>query len=279
MKFLFWILAILSVPVGLFVSIISYATYGLGLTGTAFGDVVCIVGVPAVVVCVACTVFGIIKLRKGDLKKACVFALVGVIYCAIIGVGMVVDTLVDNVQLKNLVEELNNEQFGEGWDSPPAIEGIPELYQEVLNKFYATVCSRSNGDVLMDLGAVPMAEHYGDVAEDNIGFALMDLNGDKVDELVIGTVASAEGEATTVFCIYSDPENPFYSICAVEGEGYYLHAGETDSSYVVEHIALNSAWVITPAETENTFDFMDWESPLDPAGRLTLDLIPFSRYK
>ena len=34
-----------------------------------------------------------------------------------------------------------------------------------------------------------MADYYGDVGLDNIGFDMMDVNGDNVDELLNGTVA------------------------------------------------------------------------------------------
>ena len=88
MKILFWILAILSIPVGLFVSIVCYMSHGLGLTGTGLGEVVCIAGMLAAVICIVCMVLGIIKLRKGDVKKAIVFALAGVAYCGIIIAGI-----------------------------------------------------------------------------------------------------------------------------------------------------------------------------------------------
>ena len=70
MKILFWILAVVSILIGLFVSVVCYMSHGLGLTGTGFGEVVCLVGMVAAVVCIACTVLGIIKLRKGNAKKA-----------------------------------------------------------------------------------------------------------------------------------------------------------------------------------------------------------------
>ena len=131
----------------------------------------------------------------------------------------------------------------------------------------------------MNLGAVSMAEYYGDAPLDNIGFVLMDLNGDKVDELVIGAVAQAEQQGNEIFCIYSDPQNPSYVINGVEGKLYYLHSGEAAGTYEAEIVGRDSAWVIETAESENTFDFNLKEGAMDPAGRMTLDLIPFSSYK
>ena len=279
MKILFWILAILSIAVGLFVSVVCYMSHGLGLTGTGIGEVVCIVGMLAAVICMICTVLGSKKLRKGDAKRAVVFAVAGLVYCGIIIGGIFLDDAVDTLLLKKSIAERNAQLYGENWDAPPAIEGIPEGYQEVLNKYYAVVLDRWPADQLMDLGAVSMAEYYGDAPLDNIGFVLMDLNGDKVDELVIGAVAQAEQQGNEIFCIYSDPQNPSYVINGVEGKLYYLHSGEADGTYEAEIVGHHSAWIIETAERENTFDFNLKEGAMDPDGRMTLDLIPFSRYK
>ena len=279
MKILFWILAILSIAVGLFVSVVCYMSHGLGLTGTGIGEVVCIVGMLAAVICMICTVLGSKKLRKGDAKRAVVFAVAGLVYCGIIIGGIFLDDAVDTLLLKKSIAERNAQLYGENWDAPPAIEGIPERYQEVLDKYYAVIRDQWPAERLMDLGAVSMAEYYGDAPLDNIGFVLMDLNGDKVDELVIGAVAQAEQQGNEIFCIYSDPQNPSYVINGVEGKLYYLHSGEADGTYEAEIVGHHSAWIIETAERENTFDFNLKEGAMDPAGRMTLDLIPFSRYK
>lgn len=278
MKILFWMLAVLSIPVGLFVSIVCYMSHGLDLSGTGIGEVVCIVGMPAAVVCIVCAVLGIRSLRKGSEKRALAFALAGIAFCGMIVAGIYIDDAVDTVLLEKSIAERNEQLYGEHWDASPAIDGIPEGYQEVLNKYYAVIRDEWPAERLMDLGAVPMPEYYGDAPLDSIGFALMDLNGDKVEELVIGAVQAAP-QANEIFCIYSDPRNPSYVINGVEGKLYYLHPGETDGMYEAEIVGHQSAWVIEPAKSENTFDFDLKEGAMDPAGRMALELIPFSRYK
>ena len=158
MKILFWILAILSIAVGLFVSVVCYMSHGLGLTGTGIGEVVCIVGMLAAVICMICTVLGSKKLRKGDAKRAVVFAVAGLVYCGIIIGGIFLDDAVDTLLLKKSIAERNAQLYGENWDAPPAIEGIPEGYQKVLNKYYAVIRDQWPAERLMDLGAVSMAE-------------------------------------------------------------------------------------------------------------------------
>ena len=279
MKILFWILAIVSIPFGFFMTIVSWFADGLGLAGTPIGQVVNIAGMLSLVVSIVCVVLGIIKLRRKDVKKAVIFALVGVAYSAIILGGTYLDEAVHTMLMERDIAARDEQLYGEGWDAAPAIEGIPELYQEVLNEYYAVVRDRWPAEELMDLGAVGMADYYGEASLDNIGFALVDLNGDRVDELVIGAVAQADQQGNEIFCIYTDPENPFYAINSVEGWVYYLHAGEADGTYEAEIVGLDSAWVIETAESENTFDFNIKEGAMDSAGRLTLAMTPFAQYK
>ena len=65
MKILFWVIAIVSIPVGWFMTAVSFLSHGLGLCGTGIGQIVCILGMASVVVSIVCAVLGIIKLRKG----------------------------------------------------------------------------------------------------------------------------------------------------------------------------------------------------------------------
>lgn len=279
MKILFWILAIISIPVGLFVSIVCMLSRGLGLSSTIFGDIVCIAGMFALVVSVVCMVLGIIKLRKGYVKKALVIALIGVVYSCIMVAGIYIDDAVDTMQMEKDIAERNAQLYGEGWDAAPAIEGIPELYQEVLNKFYAVVRDAFPADQLVDLGAMTMAERYGDTPLDNIGFSLMDVNGDGVNELLIGTVMPVEEGGTEIFCMYSDPENPHLNLQSLEGETYYLHSGTTDDVYIAEIGGENAVWLLGAEAGESIVNITYQEGTPDPANRLTLEMIPFSQYK
>lgn len=278
-KVLFGILAIASVLAGLFASVVGFFSLGLGLSGSGVGAVLDVIGTLGVFAGIFGVVMGIIKLRKSKTKQAFLFVLLGVILCAVYLLGFTVNEAVSTIHFEQEVAAQMEELYGEGWNSAPAIEGIPELYQEVLNKFYVVVKNRWSAEELMDLGAVAMPDYYGDVAEENIGFALMDLNGDQVDELVIGTTNPAEGEGTILFCIFSDPKNPFYSFSSVEGEIHYLHTNAADGSYLMEVVNPSVVWQIQPAQEENVFDFIAWDGTVDPSGRMTLELIPFSQYK
>ena len=279
MKILFWILAILSFPVGLFISFVCYMSHGLGLSGTWIGEIVCIAGMLAVIVCIVCAVLGIQNLRKGNGKKAIAFALAGVVYCGIIIAGIFIDDAMDSMLLEKSIAERDVQLYGENWDAPPAIDGIPELYQEVLNRYYAVVRDQWPADRLMDLALTAMVEHYGEAPLDNIGFLLMDVNGNGNLELLIGTTSPAEEGGTVIFSMYSDPENPFINLHSLEGEVYYLHAGETEGTYVAEIGGEDAAWLLGAEEGDSLVDIHYQEGTLDPAERLTLELTPFSQYK
>ena len=278
MKLLFWILAILSIPAGLLMSVTCWLSEGLGLVGTGLGLVVVYAGMISVIVSIVCMVLGLKQLRKGDAKKAVAFALVGVIYSGVILAGIYIDDVMHTKQLEKDIAERNEEKYGEGWDEAPAIEGIPELYQEVLNKFYVAVRDQWPEDQLIDLAALSMAEYYGDASLDNVGFALMDVNSDGVDELVIGSTAPVEEGGTLIFCMYSDPENPYVNLSGVEGKSYYLHFSE-ENTYVAEIKDADAAWLLGAEEGSNMVDITYQEGALDPAGRLVLEMIPFAQYK
>ena len=278
MKMLFWILAILSIPAGLLMSVTCWLSEGLGLVGTGLGLVVVYAGMISVIVSIVCMVLGLKQLRKGDAKKAVAFALVGVIYSGVILAGFYLDDVMHTKQLEKDIAERNEEKYGEGWDEAPAIEGIPELYQEVLNKFYVAVRDQWPEDQLIDLAALSMAEYYGDASLDNVGFALIDVNSDGVDELVIGSTAPVEEGGTLIFCMYSDPENPFVNLSGVEGKSYYLHFSE-ENTYVAEIKDADAAWLLGAEEGSNMVDITYQEGALDPAGRLVLEMIPFAQYK
>ena len=279
MKVLFWILAAVSVLGGLFISAFSAVVEGLGLSGTQLGDVVCVAGKFSTVVCIVCVVIGIFVLRKGNAQKAVITVLLGVLYCAAIFGGLLIDDVLYTKALEDSMAEYNEQLYGEGWDSAPAMEGIPELYQDVLNEFYVVI-KDDHTESLMGLGATVMPTYYADAPLDNIGFMLSDFNGDGVDELLIGTTAPVEEGGTAVICIYSDPENPHAFPLSVEGETHYLHAGEAAGSYLVEISDVETAWVIEPAEEDKILSVSDYQGDaLNAADRLVFDLIPFSQYK
>ena len=277
MKVLFWVCSGLSIVVGLMIGLLSWVAVGLGLIYTPAGEVVCEVGKFAGVAGIIGALVGFFVLCKGREKLALLFALLGLFYSGGILAGMVMDDLWASTTRDREFDRYMEEIYGEGWDSPPAIDGISELYQILLNQFYVAVREEWPAEKLMELGACSMSGYYGDAPLDNIGFVFMDLNGDAIQELVIGTASPAE--ETVIFCIYANDKCPNYAIDSVEGQTYCLHDGEGEGTYEVEIIGCDYAWVIGPVIPGGLFDATERAGAMDPAGRLTLGMIPFSWYK
>ena len=154
-------------------------------------------------------------------------------------------------------------------------------------KFYVVVRDEWSSDRMTDMSTTEMEKYYGDASLDNIGFILMDVNADGCDELIIGTTAPVEEGGTAIFCMYSDPENPHDTLNGVQGELYYLHSvedgayvAEIGGSYMPEVGDTKGAWLLHAYSEGEKFVGIDhYEAALDPAGRLTLEMIPFSQYK
>ena len=136
MKVLIWFLWVLSIFVGLFVSFVSYMAHGLGLAGTACGEVVCIMGMLALAICIAGIVLGIIGMRKGKVKKALACALISLGYCAAIIAGTLIDDAVHTMQLEKRIAERNEQLYGESAESLSTIQSSPDLHQEATEEFF-----------------------------------------------------------------------------------------------------------------------------------------------
>ena len=93
------------------------------------------------------------------------------------------------------------------------------------------------------------------------------------------TLSTHGGEGgTAIFCMYSDSENPFQNLSGVEEDLYYLQSGEA-GGYVAEIDGENAAWLLKAEEGTKLVDITYQEGAMDPAERLTLEMIPFSQYK
>lgn len=279
MKILVWILAVVMIPAGLFASFIFYASFGLGLTSGTVGDILCIAGILTGVICIVGSVRGIKQMRKGNMKRAFAWLLAGAVFCGIISAGLGICSAVNSKRVEQIIAAEQAQLYGEGWDAPPAMEGIPENYVELMNQYYAIIKNEWPAEELM-FAAVAMADYYGDAPLDNIGFCFKDLNGDGIEELIIGTAEPTAEGGTVFFCVYYGTGDLSCTLDSEVGERYCLHAGETEGSYVAEQIGSDLVWVIEPAvEGDEYVEITEQAGTMDPAGRLTLEMIPFARYK
>ena len=280
MKVLAWILAVAMIPVGLFASVIFYVSFSLGLSAGSVGGVLCLVGILSAVICIVGSVLGIKQLRRGNVKKAFAWILAGAVFIGIISAGLGICDVLNTKRVANIVAAEQAQLYGENWDAPPAMEGIPENCVELMNQYYAIIKNEWPAEELNVVNSVAMADYYGDAPLDNIGFCFKDLNGDGINELIIGTAAPTAEGGTAFFCIYYGAGDLSYTLDSEAGETYYLHDGESEGTYVAELAGQELAWVIEPVtDGDGYLEITEREGAMDPAGRLTLEMIPFSQYK
>lgn len=291
MKNLYWLLCVLLVPVYLFISFFFNLTAVLGGYGGSlkpFNDFIMIGGGLTSIVGIAGIVVGcFIFVKKKNTKRAVICAFIGLLYGMVFFGGMFVLEQVHTIQFAAQIEEKNKELYGENWNTQGQIDALPELYEVILNQYYVIVKDAWDTESIKRTlySAYTMPEYYGTNGLENIGFTLMDLNGDHYDELLIGQVSDDPNEATLILMVYADETNPFELFSGVEGEIYYLHFGQ-EGRYHVEiagetfHGTVASGyWALTQGGDGELLPSIQYcEKPLDSANRLPIELTPFAEY-
>ncbi len=178
------------------------------------------------------------------------------------------------------------EAYGENWDSPSNYEELPETYQLLLDKEYVAARDHWDRDALMAQEHLSwrMPAYYGDNGLENIGFCLLDLNGDGSEELVVGEV-TPEGTANTVFSVWSDPEQPDQVYKTYDTMLFYLHE-QADGTYLIEcdvefETGEQASYMLqlTCGLEDSRTDDVEVDVPADPANRSHIELIPFAEYR
>lgn len=178
------------------------------------------------------------------------------------------------------------QDYGEDWDAASNYEQLPETYQVILDKKYVVVRDRWDRDALIHREHLSwkLPEFYGENSLDNIGFGLMDLNGDGNEELLIGQV-SQEGEPTVILSVYSDPESPQQVFQTYDTMVHYLHK-QDDGTYLVEcDVEYDTGekevymLMLTYGVNGNPAGNTAVDMPAEPANRCYVELIPFAQYR
>ena len=75
----------------------------------------------------------------------------------------------------------------------PLEKPVEEIYAQQVERYYTAVSDRWDKEACFAHEMSPMAAYYyeGNALE-NVGFAFLDLDGDKIRELVIGAILNAE---------------------------------------------------------------------------------------
>ena len=116
-------------------------------------------------------------------------------------------------------------------ETVPAPEETPteeQAYAVVIGEYYTALEQRWNGAELMEDGLNYMAaDCYGEEPLENLGYAIADIDGDGVQELLIGTIKADEFYDKMILSLYTLDENGVNKLVfdGTERNRYY-YAGE-----------------------------------------------------
>ena len=289
MKILYIITSILLCVVYIMASIVFYAT---DISYSLTGNIQIIYRVLATIgtLIAPLGIFGVImgfrfKKREEPQKS---------LLCTFGGFIMILSLTVCYALFNSLGANLVNESlraaleqdYGEDWDAASNYEQLPESHQVILDKKYVVVRDRWDRDALMHREHLSwkLPEFYGENSLENIGFGLLDLNGDGKQELLIGQV-SEEGEPTVILSVYSDSESPQQVFQTYDTMVHYLHK-QDDGTYLVEcDVEYDTGekevymLMLTYGVNGNPSGNTAVNMTADPENRCYVELIPFAEYR
>lgn len=287
MKKLLIVLCVLTIPVYLFLGFVfrlaSIANNLYGVYGDVFEALTYIGGLTALVGVIGALI-GIFFVVKDKNKRGIVCALAGMAYAVVIMLGFTAVEALNHNQRLEMMDLAEREIYGADWDAASNIAGIPPEYEVVLNKYYVAVKEHWDTERLMDYGlyAWKMPEYYGETGVDNIGFALIDLDHDGRDELILGTIQPVADAGNEILLIMADQDNPHPFYACYDNQYAYFH-NDGSGGYLMEHIIhWEDGTILT--EYSRFTDMDNFEEALldsepDSLARVHVPLTAFAVYK
>lgn len=156
---------------------------------------------------------------------------------------------------------------------------VPAAYAELLDTYVTALNEKWDGNALMGQGLNLIAlDLYDGAPLDNIGYAVMDIDGNGIDELVIGTTASVTDDfyGKIVFDLYTlGQDGARIQVLSSTARNRYFYAGEQ----LFVDLGSSSADDSTNATMryEGT-GLTDMGKVTAPADYVQMDLIPLSRW-
>lgn len=290
-KKIFPILTVLLIPVNCILGIMLYlfeiVNFYDGI-GEIIYSTACIIGALGAPIGILGVIAGFILRRKGRKKAGMIIPLLGLIIQVTILAGFLILDGIETIGRASSDNQWYEETYGEDWDAPSKIDGIPRQYEKILNQIYVSVRDEWKGDQLYDpmiFSSLQSLYYEGDGLK-NLGFAVTDLNGDGGEELIIAPINDVEGYENIVLQVYTEKRNPHQLYGSNDDMLHYFHLAE-DGTYYVE---CDRTWDDGSKETfvykitkglseyEGRYD-IEVDRKVDAKDRVKLELIPFSEYK
>ena len=290
-KKIFPILTVLLIPVNCILGILLYlfeiVNFYDGI-GEIIYSTACIIGALGAPIGILGVIAGFILRRKGRKKAGMIIPLLGLIIQVTILAGFLILDGIETIGRASSDNQWYEETYGEDWDAPSKIDGIPKQYEKILNQIYVSVRDEWKGDQLYDpmiFSSLQTLYYEGDGLK-NLGFAITDLNGDGGEELIIAPINDVEGYENIVLQVYTEKRNPHQLYGSNDDMLHYFHLAE-DGTYYVE---CDATWDDGSKETyvykitrglpeyEGRYD-IEVDVKVEAKDRVKLELIPFSEYK
>ena len=161
--------------------------------------------------------------------------------------------------------------------APEETPTVEQAYAVVIGEYYTALEQRWNGAELMEDGLNYMAaDCYGDAPLENLGYAIADIDGDGVQELLIGTIKADEFYEKMVFSLYTLDENGVNKLVfdGTERNRYY-YAGENRFANLGSS-AFNDSFETTVKLQEG--EMIDMTYTTAPADYVQPELTPFAQW-
>ncbi len=161
--------------------------------------------------------------------------------------------------------------------APEETPTVEQAYAVVIGEYYTALEQRWNGAELMEDGLNYMAaDCYGDAPLENLGYAIADIDGDGVPELLIGTIKADEFYDKMIFSLYTLDENGVNKLVfdGTERNRYY-YAGENRFANLGSS-AFNDSFETTVKLEEG--EMIDMTYTTAPESYVQLELTPFSQW-
>ena len=173
--------------------------------------------------------------------------------------------------------EENTPEPEETVPAPEETPTVEQAYAVVIGEYYTALEQHWNGAELMEDGLNYMAaDCYGEEPLENLGYAIADIDGDGVQELLIGTIKADEFYDKMILSLYTLDENGVNKLVfdGTERNRYY-YAGENRFANLGSS-AFNESFETTVKLEEG--EIIDMTYTTAPADYVQPELTAFSQW-
>ena len=152
-----------------------------------------------------------------------------------------------------------------------------EAYAVVVGEYYTAMEEEWDASELMDAGLNYMiAECYQNNPLENIGYAIIDIDGDGIEELLIGVMVEDEFYSNMIFELYTLDDKGVHRLVFDSSErNRYYYAGENRFANLGSG-AFNESFETTVKFEDG--EIIDMTYTTDPSDYVLMDFKPFSEW-